>query len=114
MSPQEKKTTGASKKPAAAGGRSRKAAGSAPARQSEEANGVNNEILSTLCSIPFFSSLADDEKNLQVLASFMSKEKVPAATVVVREGEVGDKLYILYRGEVEVIRRTLDNEEYKV
>jgi len=44
----------------------------------------------------------------------MTLEKVPDGTAVVRQGEVGDRLYIVKEGEAEVVARGEDGEETEV
>ena len=48
---------------------------------------------------------------LEDLASRMRLEKVPNGTVVVSQGEVGDRLYIVKDGEAEVLARGEDGQE---
>jgi signal transduction histidine kinase len=56
-----------------------------------------------LCSIPLFASLAEDD--IEEVARIMTEVDLPAGTVLFREGDEGDRLYILRKGEVEVIKR---------
>ncbi len=59
--------------------------------------------------VPVLSGLS--HAVLEDLASRMTLQKVPDGTVVVREGEVGDRLYIVKDGEAEVVARGEDWEE---
>ena len=47
---------------------------------------------------------------LEDLASRMTLEKVPDGTAVVREGEVGDRRYIVKEGEAEVVAQGEDGK----
>lgn len=47
---------------------------------------------------------------LEDLASRMTLEKVPDGTAVVRQGDVGDRLYIVKEGEAEVVARAGEGE----
>jgi MFS family permease len=68
-------------------------------RRMEDALGVRVFIR----RVPVLSSLP--HRALEDLASRMRLEKVPEATEIVREGDVGDRLYILKEGEAEVVAR---------
>jgi ATP-binding cassette subfamily B protein len=55
---------------------------------------------SRLHGVPLFSTLEPDL--LASLAQRLAVERYPAGEIIVRQGEVGDKLYIVHRGQVEV------------
>ncbi len=57
--------------------------------------------LGRLRSIPLFASLGSEE--LAKLAERLMLERYAADEHIVRQGEPGDKLYIISRGEVEVV-----------
>jgi MFS family permease len=59
--------------------------------------------------VPVLSGLS--HAVLEDLASRMTLEKVPDGTAVVREGEVGDRLYIVKEGEAEVVAQGDDGRE---
>jgi MFS family permease len=59
--------------------------------------------------VPVLSGLS--HAVLEDLASRMTLQKVPDGTVVVREGEVGDRLYIVKEGEAEVVAQGEDGRE---
>ena len=59
--------------------------------------------------VPVLSGLS--HAVLEDLASRMTLEKVPDGTAVVREGEVGDRLYIVKEGEAEVVAQGDDGGE---
>jgi len=52
--------------------------------------------------VPLFESLSGVE--IQYLAETMREVKVPADTLLIQEGERGDRFYIITRGELEVIK----------
>jgi CRP-like cAMP-binding protein len=56
-----------------------------------------------LRGIPLLAPLS--RHMLDEVAARLHREHVPAQTVIVREGEPGDRLYIVYSGEVEVVGR---------
>ena len=51
---------------------------------------------------------------LDDVAAQLQLEQVPAQTVIVREGEPGDRLYIVHSGEVEVVGRDPHGHEVTV
>jgi ATP-binding cassette subfamily B protein len=56
---------------------------------------------SRLQSVPLFAQFDGDL--LAALAQRLAVERYPAGDVIVNEGEVGDRLYIIQRGQVEVL-----------
>jgi serine phosphatase RsbU (regulator of sigma subunit) len=55
-----------------------------------------------IAGIPFFSALPRDE--LQSLESAILVRELPAGAILFREGEAGDRFFILTQGEVEVVK----------
>lgn len=53
--------------------------------------------------IPLFSGL--DEPQLETIGSALRRKQFPSDTVILREGEQGDSLFILVDGSVEVSKR---------
>jgi ATP-binding cassette, subfamily B, bacterial len=62
--------------------------------------------------LPLLSSL--DDPLLEDIAHRMVTEFHPAGTVVVRQGDVGDRFYLIVRGSVRVTRLGPDGEEREV
>ena len=62
--------------------------------------------------VPVLSSLP--HRALDDLASRMELQKIPEGTDIVREGDVGDRLYILKEGEAEVVVRGEGEREVEV
>ncbi|OHD15853.1 MAG: Crp/Fnr family transcriptional regulator [Spirochaetes bacterium GWD1_27_9] len=75
---------------------------------------MENEIVSKLKNIIIFNDFKDDEEKLLKFSLIMKKEKFVAKDYIIKEGNVGDKLYILNKGSVKILRHTLNNEEYTV
>jgi len=65
-----------------------------------------------LRTIPIFSLL--DDASLAELSANLVTETVPVQRTVIHQGDVGDKLYVIVRGTVEVIRRDPTGEENRV
>src|SRR3972149_6424305 len=52
--------------------------------------------------VPLFSSLPSTE--LDLLAAELKERRYPAKTILFREGEHGDKFYIVLDGQIEVLK----------
>lgn len=59
--------------------------------------------VAVLSGSPLFDMLANDE--LLAIAELMGVVRYPAGHVIFEEGELGDSLYVVASGEVEVLRR---------
>lgn len=59
-------------------------------------------MIEILKNIPFFSELSDED--LQQIAETVKMEYFPANHVIFNQGDPGDVMYIIKRGEVQVIR----------
>lgn len=62
-------------------------------------------ILRSLRMIPIFNSLQDEELRAIVEAPENGIETYPAKTLIVREAELGDCMYVIVEGSVEVMLR---------
>jgi len=63
-------------------------------------------MLDLLKSIPFFATLSDED--LEKISSTIKMEYFPENHVIFAEGDAGAEMYVIKRGEVEVLR---DNVE---
>ena len=63
-----------------------------------------------LKTFKLFSRLPDEE--LACLAGVMEEKIFPAGTVILREGDPGDHMYLLLEGTVEVLKTTLFGDPY--
>ncbi len=72
------------------------------------------EIIQTLKEVPFFKKFANYPEKLKIIAEKLTYKKVKKGTIIIKEGEVGDVLYILKSGTVEIVKKTLEKEEYTV
>lgn len=68
------------------------------------------KILPKLINISLFSDFKlgnqDDERILRKVYDNLSVEKFGKGEVIIKEGSFGDKFYILYSGQVQVLRKT--------
>ncbi|MCP4131649.1 MAG: cyclic nucleotide-binding domain-containing protein [bacterium] len=76
---------------------------------------INNEvILNKLKEVTFFKMYADDDEVMKKIAKMCTKRAFRQDKVVIEEGDYGDELYIILDGKIDIIKRTLQNEEYTV
>jgi Cyclic nucleotide-binding domain len=67
------------------------------------------ERIAFLRRIDLFSALT--EVQLDAVARLMTERWVEPGVYLCRQGDLGDELYVVYRGEVEVVRETQGREE---
>lgn len=65
-----------------------------------------------LGAIPLFGDL--DKSHLAVIADRFVTERYPEGKRIIEEGDPGDKLYIIVRGSVEVLKRGADGAEQRI
>jgi CRP-like cAMP-binding protein len=71
-------------------------------------------VIERLKRIPLFQGIKEDEQRLIALAGIVSSRGCAAGDSVITEGEEGDELYILNKGKVNVLKRTLDDDLYTI
>ena len=75
---------------------------------------MSKDILARLKKIDLFNDFKEDEERLKNVSKYMKVEKFSAGEDIIKEGEMGDKLYVLNKGTVRILKRTLNNEKYTV
>lgn len=79
---------------------------------------IEAEQLEKLAKIEIFSDLSidsnEDKRILSEMANLLSVKSFKKGEMIIREGEMGDTLYILASGSVQVLRNTIGNERYAV
>lgn len=73
---------------------------------------INEDIVRFLSQIELFKELTTDELNL--FAKIVKFEDFEANEVIIREGDNGDTLYVLFQGTVEIQKTTTYGDEYTV
>jgi len=68
------------------------------------------ERIEFLKKVSLFSPLTEEQ--LDAVARIMSERWITDGAYVCRQGEVGQELYIVYRGELEILREARDQEEF--
>lgn len=79
---------------------------------------IEKDQVEKLSKIEIFSDLSptasEDKRILEELASLLLEKKFKKGEMIIREGDMGDTLYILASGSVQVLRNTLGDEKYAV
>lgn len=78
----------------------------------EEVVSARTRIRKLLKRVPLFVTVTDEE--LDNIANHLKQERFPAGEDIIREGEIGDKFYILERGKATVWRLDEDQVERKI
>ncbi|NVL90529.1 MAG: cyclic nucleotide-binding domain-containing protein [Desulfobacterales bacterium] len=71
-------------------------------------------IIEKLRKIELFKDIKDDKERLARLAGIVSVQRCKAGNHVITEGEEGSELYILNKGTVCILKRTLDNDVFTI
>lgn len=71
-------------------------------------------VIEKLRKIKLFYTVKDDEERLTKLARIVTWQQCKAGVEVLSEVTEGSELYILQKGTVRIIKRTLDQERYTI
>ena len=71
-------------------------------------------VIEKLKKIKLFRDLKDDDEKLAKVAKIVSWQQCKAGDQVITEGEEGSELYILQKGVVSILKKTLDQELYTI
>jgi CRP-like cAMP-binding protein len=77
----------------------------------KSAEDCERELLTELRPVDFLHDLPDEEMRISLRGVLL---KFGAGEIIVREGDVGDSLYLVRSGEVEVITRGNDTQEVHI
>ena len=71
-------------------------------------------IRDKLRQIPIFHALRDAPEHLSLLEGICKLKRSPKGTVMIKEGDIGNEMYVVYSGEVEIKKRTRAGDDYTV
>ncbi|MCI5829580.1 MAG: cyclic nucleotide-binding domain-containing protein [Treponema sp.] len=78
----------------------------------------NKELIEKLCSLEIFSDFSpENPEHVSILEQVCSKLETmsfPKGSVIIKEGDVGDCLHILYEGTVQIKKNTLSADQFAV
>lgn len=70
---------------------------------------TDEEIIALMCEIPQLDKLNIDE--MQVVAGLMEYKKVEENTMLVKEGGMGDSLFYIVEGQIEIKKENLESQQ---
>ena len=73
-----------------------------------------DEIREKLKKIPLFKKLAGQADALEQVIDALGSRSVVRGEKIIAEGDTGEEMYILLKGEIEISRFTLEKESYTV
>lgn len=71
-------------------------------------------ILSKLKEVSFFKMFASDNAMMNKIASMCTQKHFTKGKTIIKEGESGDELYVILKGKIEILKKTLQKEAYTV
>jgi len=72
------------------------------------------DIKKKLTEIPFFQKYAHNENVMETIVNLCEVRNFKKGSAIIKEGEQGDELFIMLKGEIDIIKRTMQNEKYVV
>ncbi len=75
---------------------------------------MSSEARDRLRQISLFDEIRDHEESMGHLEAITQLVQVPAGTTVIKEGEVGSEMYVVFRGQVEIKKQTRAGDDYTV
>ncbi|MDY6933938.1 MAG: cyclic nucleotide-binding domain-containing protein [Spirochaetota bacterium] len=75
---------------------------------------IENSIINKLKEVSFFRIYSEDDEVINMIAKLCTRRRFKKGTIIIKESDYGDELFIIYRGEIDIVKRTLQNEEYTV
>lgn len=75
---------------------------------------MQEEIVAKLKQIPIFQEFKDNNEYISCLHSIIKTKKVAQGQYIIREGEIGSEMYIVYKGKVEIRKKTRAGDNYTV
>jgi CRP-like cAMP-binding protein len=71
-------------------------------------------MIDKLRQIALFDELKNREEDLRELMKICRMKRCAGGEVIIREGDLGDEMYIVYRGSVEIRKQTRAGDSYTV
>jgi len=71
-------------------------------------------VLDKLKEVSFFSMFANDIDMIKRIAEMCTRRFYRKGKPIIREGNFGDELFIVISGQIDIIKKTLQNEPYTV
>lgn len=75
---------------------------------------LKEDIEQKLKSIPFFIEIKKNKEYMASLLSIIKIRKYSRGKYIIKEGEIGSELFIVYKGSVEIRKKTRAGDDYTV
>jgi len=72
------------------------------------------EILNQLKKVSYFKMFHDNDEVIKKIANMCKEKTFSKGKSIIKEGEYGDELYIIMKGELDIVKKTLQDEKYVV
>ncbi len=73
-----------------------------------------NEIIKKLKQIPLFTSISDNNVSMNEISRICTIRKFKKDELIIKEGEIGSDMFIVYDGAVEIMKKTRAGDDYTV
>jgi len=73
-----------------------------------------NRVIEKLRNTTLFQTLHGDMEALGALADVLEFQEERAGATLVAEGQIGDKMYMIFSGTVRIVKHTFSGEDYTV
>jgi len=74
----------------------------------------DENILKKLKEVDIFEMYADNEDVIKKITGICSTKNFKKGKTIIEEGKFGDELFIILSGEIDIIKKTLQDEKYTV
>lgn len=72
------------------------------------------EIRDRLKRVPLFKKLGDHPDHLDRIIAALEPVRIAAGRPIINEGDAGEEMYVLLKGEIEISKFTLEKERFTV
>jgi len=73
-----------------------------------------NEIIEKLKQIPLFAGICENNEFMNEVSRICTIRKFRKEETIIKEGDIGSEMFIVYDGAVEIIKRTRAGDDYTV
>jgi CRP/FNR family cyclic AMP-dependent transcriptional regulator len=75
---------------------------------------MDKSIFEKLKQIPLFDEIKDDNQNMSSLSKIIQIKQYSKGDYIIKEGQIGSEMYIVYHGGVEIQKKTRAGDNYTV
>jgi CRP-like cAMP-binding protein len=75
---------------------------------------VNEKILDKLKKVPLFAEIRENDEYMKELLEISRQKDYNGGEQIIKEGEIGDEMYIVFTGGVEIRKKTRAGDDYTV